>query len=97
MITRQDYLDGKATFEEYYGEIARECGNLYLPVSTEEIREFLKTDKHLNNIPLAWWDAAARAQRTRIAPSVCKRTTGGCSLSDLVCVLKTSARIQANA
>lgn len=95
MITRQDYLDGKATFEEYYGEIVRECGNLYLPVSTAEIREFLKTDKHLNNIPLEWWDTAARAQRGRIAPHVCKRTKGGCSLSDLVCVLKESARIQA--
>lgn len=97
MITRQDYLDGKATFEEYYGEIARECGNLYLPVSVNEIRECLKTDKHLNNIPLKWWDMAATAQKARIAPKVCKRTTGGCSLSDLVCVLKESARIQAAA
>ncbi len=97
MITRQDYLDGKATFEEYYGEIARECGNLFLPVSTDEIRECLKTDKHLNNIPLKWWDGAALAQKSRIAPHVCKRTTGGCALSDLVCVLKESARIQASA
>ena len=97
MITRQDYLDGKATFEEYYGEIARECGNLYLPASTEEIREFLKTDKHLNNIPLQRWDMAGLAQKSIIAPIVGKRDAGGCSLSDLVCVLKASARIQANA
>lgn len=95
MIMQSDYMNGNATHEEYYGEIARECGKLTLPASPETLKAKLADDRHLNNIPLAAWNRLAKAQRNSIAPHVCKRSSGGCSLSDLVCVLKAAARIEA--
>lgn len=94
MITRADYMEKRATHEEYYGDIVRDCGALSLPVQLSTIRKALADgDEHLNSIPLKWWDHYGEMQRSRIAPHVCKRQTGGCSLSDLVCILKQAARM----
>ena len=49
--------------EEYMTRVIEKLGlnniKLYIPVSVGLIREKLKEDKHLNNIPLSLWDEAA--------------------------------------
>ncbi len=57
MITRKAYLDGDATFAEYYGELVEELGIKGTPFGAEQLRRALEADEHLNGIPLARWDA----------------------------------------
>lgn len=106
MMTRQDYMarnsagDGMKAHRDYYGEIVREIEAhrpLALPATVDEIRAALEADEHLNNIPLIKWDSSGMAQRGVIAGYVRKRDPGGCSLGDLVCVLKEAARQRAEA
>lgn len=63
----------------------------YLPASKEKIIQSLKTDEHLNNIPLKLWDeqhTAFKHQFLRIGINVL-------SLSGTVCTLKCAARMYA--
>lgn len=64
----KNYTDIKTgeelSFEEFYGRVIDHLGGAeavkpYLPAPLDEIREKLKRDPHLNNIPLRSWDAAA--------------------------------------
>ena len=55
MIYRQDYMDGKATFREYYGQFVTD------EVKSWVLRHFTKdqlrhsTDYHMNDLPLSVW------------------------------------------
>jgi hypothetical protein len=56
MITRKDYLEGRATHDDYYMDVLQAMpGKPALPADLETIREKLKTDSALNNIPLHRW------------------------------------------
>ena len=94
MITRSDYLDGNVTHREYYGDIVANLPQLMLP-GAEAIKKALRKDENLNTIPLTVWDDLGQQQKAVIGREVCKRTNGGCSLSDLVCVLKEASRLSA--
>lgn len=61
-----------------------------LPCSVEKIRKALQTDKHLNNIPLACWDA--RVSGLRGANVALKRRGDWLSLGTGVCILKAYAK-----
>jgi hypothetical protein len=56
MITRKDYLEGRATHDDYYMDVLQAMpGKPALPADLETIREKLKTDSALNNSPLHRW------------------------------------------
>lgn len=57
----------KLSHEDVYDRIVNYLGGLsaiapYIPFEISEIRKALKTDKHLNNLPLRTWDHAAGFQ-----------------------------------
>jgi hypothetical protein len=92
MITRKDYMDGKATFEAYYGEIAEACDVRFTDErDIARFREALKTDEHMNNIPLGWWDARATGLVQRVQAAL-KARDDFYSMAVGVCILKTAAR-----
>lgn len=77
-----------------------------IPFSLEEIKTALKTDKHLNNLALTTWDAAAGAKSFKSATtgklewilgdsrllSLCRNKGITCySPAELVCILKRCA------
>jgi hypothetical protein len=94
-MTRQDYLDGKITFAEYYREIARIAGiswkNHHM---LDRVRIALSNgDQHLNTIPLSSWDILGAWSRPAIARALkIMGDTGGVSMSDIVCTHKQAAR-----
>jgi len=84
---------------------------LFMPTSKEHIQEALKTDEHLNNIPLKLWDAKAgvhtyidHKDRTQKATflqhgltELCRDKGVNCySPAELVCILKRCAVRYAN-
>ena len=92
MITRKDYMEGRATHHAYYLEVAQEIGLTArcLPADVETIREKLKTDEHLNNIPLGDWDA--RVMSLSGANKALKQRGDWLSLGTGVCILKPYAK-----
>lgn len=59
-LTRQDYLQGNCSHQDYYMDIAREVG--IAVTSAQDASEFLelhKKDALLNQKPLDWWDSWA--------------------------------------
>jgi hypothetical protein len=110
MINRNDYLDGTISHDAYYltlvdiiGREAIETLVLKRIADVGHIRTCLKTDVHLNNIPLRLWDALdtavqrlARKQWTELRPIMWPEgNTAGkfyWSLSDSVCILKAAAK-----
>jgi hypothetical protein len=102
-MTRQEYLaaNNAATtneqhwelFQAYYGQFV--TGGLKQAVlrafGTNQLREAIATDRHINNIPLAKWDQLAQAYRTTINTQL--HTQGDYwSNAGGVCVLKEAAR-----
>lgn len=95
IITRAEYMkDSRNLHQAYYLQIARMAGlkARHLPVPVESIREALKTDEHLNNIPLSLWDNAAFRVKAQVKRA--ERECGDTAPADLdgVCALKALAR-----
>lgn len=64
-----------------------------LPFELSEVRDALKTDRHLNNLRLQQWD-----NQDFVVRSMARSSVSGVfswSLSDTVCVLKAFARREA--
>lgn len=95
---RERYLDGEITHREYYGMIVEALGEAglrrALPVTIEHIRECLKSDEHLNNIPLEKWDGCNQYVLSIPRPKGFHDITGSrfWSMSDTVCTMKECAR-----
>ena len=77
---------------EKYEKIAQALGIKLIqpflaPHTPAKLRECYAKDRHLNNIPLAWWDTGhtLMSDLYRISEY---RETGGWSLSNSVCTLK---------
>jgi hypothetical protein len=83
----------KLTHEEIYSSIVNSIGLkrciIYLPATKEEIKKALKTDKHLNNIPLKKWDN----QHYSFKRELLRIGINYSSLSDTVCTLKQAAKM----
>lgn len=89
MKTRQDYLQGRCTHREYYGEIVKEAG---ITVSDELRDECARSsDPHYNNIKLNRWDIYGTAIRSKVAP-LFRQRDDQVSLAGTVCVMKEAAR-----
>lgn len=84
-------------FEEF-DRIARLIGIerliRYIPATREEVAKALKTDEHLNNIPLAKWDAQhiSVQQMGRAAKAGWGESKTAWALCETVCTLKHVAR-----
>ncbi len=98
MSQRDRYISGEISHDEYYGMIIDDKGfgaiRQLIPATKAQIIEALKTDKHLNNIPLHSWDRKFDLFRAIPSTQNMKEITGstGWSLSDCVCTLKCAAR-----
>ena len=89
MLTRKEYLDGKCTLEEYYGEIGEESGISYANASDlERYKKAYKEDVHFNNIPLSEWDMRA----SNVSREAFEKRGDFWSIAGGVCVHKTMAR-----
>ena len=81
--------------QEKYGAIVEAIGlntcKYYIPATKEEIVEALKTDKHLNNIPIKKWDD----QHEYFKKHFVRIGINLISLANTVCVLKEAARMWA--
>lgn len=96
MITRQQYMNGECTHDEYYSDVLSDLN--FQPLSDKEkerYRAALKKDKHLNTIPLASWDGMA-ALRREIITNALKARGDFWSLAGGVCVMKQFVKNQCN-
>jgi hypothetical protein len=91
MITRKQYLAGKASFQEYYGQFVTTA--VLAAIKCRFGLALAKsTDPHFNDIPLRDWDLLADRLRPVLGRRIAEANeNGGVSLSDLVCTLKVGA------
>ena len=94
MITRQNYLDGKVSHDEYYRTIATEAHISFknsdmLPAIKAALKE---GDKHLSTIPLRIWDSLTGYIGKIELQRVFKSHGDQYSIAGHVCVLKQAAR-----
>jgi hypothetical protein len=93
MITRKQYMNKEATHAEYYAQFGQHLTGLVSRWIGRD-RILASTDEHFNDIPLKEWDAMAESVRLTVGRSLAEANgTGGISLSDCVCSLKSAARI----
>lgn len=102
MITRKEYMaNSEKLHHAYYLQIALKSGltKHHLPAFLPEIKEALKTDRHLNNIPLLRWDARAANTKQLVTKqiTIAEEFPAGpskvvWSLGDGVCILKALAK-----
>lgn len=88
MFTRKDYMDGKCSHRDYYGQFVTDTTRSVVArcIGVDRIRQ--SRDEHLNDIPLARWDAL---------PKVCaagrmKEAGDWLSPAGWVCIAKEAAR-----
>jgi hypothetical protein len=93
--TRQEFLEHKCSFQEYYGSIVQEVGIRIGDSLMEKVRNALSAgDDHLNSIPLEIWDSLT-AGSSPFVVSAMKRRGDIWSKAGAVCVLKQAAIMQA--
>ena len=91
--TRKDYMQGKCTHREYYGQFVNVPVKNVVSDCIGENIILHSTDPHLNDIPLKRWDNLNDVIRSMCGSSLAKANgTGGVSLSDTVCVAKEAAK-----
>lgn len=90
--TRQDYMGGKVTFEQFYESVAAMAG---IAISEELVARVKATlangDEHLNTIWLPMWDRLADENRTAITRAL-KAHGDFYSMAGGVCTMKAAAR-----
>ena len=93
-IQRKDYLDGKATHEEYYGQFVNETVKNKVAGYFGMDRLRGSKDEHLNDIPLKEWDMCGlplgnwKEQFAEVGDYPTK--------AGIVCILKRSAHEMVN-
>jgi hypothetical protein len=87
MFTRKDYMDGRVTHEQYYGQYVTP-GLVKLVVDRFGLDRLCAcpAGDHFNSIPLSSWDMLTRWIGVKWAPD------DGDSLAGRVCILKAAAR-----
>lgn len=91
IYTRQDYLDGKCSHAEYYGQFvdAGVIARVSRAIGVDRIKS--STDPHFNDIPLRKWDRVLVPVPRHIARSM-KERGDYATLAGAVCVAKAAAR-----
>ena len=94
-FTRHDYMNKKCSHFEYYSQFVNEVMKSVIlrKYSKEQLTKLFEEDKHLNNIPLKFWDSSEGSFKQDIARTN-KRLSGESiwSLSDHVCAMKAAAQ-----
>lgn len=104
METRQNYLNGKVSHKDYYGQFVDETmkNEVKRSIGMEDLIK--SKDEHLNDIPLAKWDALAgflfRGSTMVMSPKSIKKELSdkfksageGLSCATMVCIYKEAAR-----
>lgn len=93
MKTRQQYLDGKCTHSEYYGQFVTKG-------LKEDVKRWIGEDKilkseneHFNDIPLHIWDSFMQVLRHYSLSAKLKEVgDAGLTLAGCVCIAKEAAR-----
>lgn len=106
--TRKQYMANECTFAEYYRQFVTPSLVEHVANAIGKERILRSTDPHLNDISLKEWDMLSGCLHPSGRPfnprhtfvfQVCGRAlgeangSGGVSPSDLVCVLKSAARV----
>lgn len=91
MITRADYMENRATYEEYYRDV-NSAADLRV---TDEILDktesaLIRGDEHLNSISLGLWDIWAAPARDALQKAF-KERGDFWSMAGAVCALKVAA------
>lgn len=94
IITRQEYMSGQATHAQYYGQFATDAVTRFVVSAIGKKALRASKDPHMNDVPLARWDALHPALHSMCSARLAKTgATGGYSLSDSVCIAKQAARL----
>lgn len=93
MIAYKEYMaDSQNLHQSFYLEVAKEAGISYANSNDlPKIKEALKHDENLNNIPLAFWDKRAIFTASAVGKALKARGTFY-SLASGVCAHKAAAR-----
>jgi hypothetical protein len=97
-ITRQKYLNGEVSHEEYYLTLAKRLNVKFSKPFIRRVRKCLDSgDDNLSGIPLSEWDMMCRNDRYNpFLGSELKRRGDYLSLSVGVCMRKVMAKHQAS-
>ena len=91
-LTRDDYMSGKCTHQEYYESVAK-TARLKLPVDMlSRVKVALDAgDEHLNTIPLGDWDGLTNVYSGALAYAF-KKHGDSLSLAGGCCAFKALAK-----
>ena len=88
VYTRKDYMSGKCTHAEYYGQLVTQNMKNHITLAIPQALE-RSTDPNFNDIPLSTWDRMGLAYGLRNEFSALGDIK---SMAGMVCVLKEAAR-----
>ena len=89
MFWRHDYVNGKVTHRDYYGQFVTPEAKAIVTASIPVERLIASTDRHFNDIPLQKWD---RMPAPRSLNEKMKRCGDYLTLAGKVCILKEAAQ-----
>lgn len=93
VITRTDYLNGKNTHEEYYGQFVTSHMIDFVSEHIGRERILASKEPYLNDIPLNEWDKLAHDIQASLDMELwAKSGNGDWSLSAAVSIAKAAAR-----
>ena len=90
-LKRKDYLDGKVSHEDYYGQFVNDnVKRIVLSyIKLEDIKN--STDEHMNDIPLCKWDQI-KFNNCGITKKM-EEAGDYLTLAGIVCIAKYAARM----
>jgi hypothetical protein len=95
MPTRQQYIDGDVSHEDYYAQFCTEWGQrlVVATIGEERLRSEFAKDEHLNGIPLSQWDVIGLKINTTMLRVKLDMAGDSVTQAGLVCIAKQNARI----
>jgi hypothetical protein len=92
MFTRQDYINGNCTHEQYYNQFVNESvkNTVISAFGIERIKKAFKEDESLNNIGLHLWDNLYLSYYS--LSEKMKECGDYLTMAGKVCILKAAAR-----
>ena len=93
MYTRKQYMNNEVSHEDYYAQFGKHLMNVVR--NNIGIERILKsTDEHFNDIPLKKWKNLQHIVLNIVGHNLSEaNSTGGVSLSDCVCTVKSAATL----
>jgi len=92
MISREDYIEGKATHQAYYGQFVN-AGYKSRVLSRIGLSQLVASrDPHFNDIPLAEWEKIASWGGLASTTSKMEQCGDYLTIAGHICILKEAAR-----